>query len=61
MELVGQGFRMLAVAAEPPAALRFVGLIGLSDPRCAGSARLVAELRTLGVRTVMVIRKQLTE
>ena len=52
--LVGQGFRVLAVAAGPPAALRLAGLIGLSDPPRAGSAKLVAELRTLGVRTVMV-------
>ena len=52
--LEGQGVRVLAVAAGPPAALRLVGLIGLSDPPRAGSAHLVAELRTLGVRTVMV-------
>ena len=49
-----QGFRVLAVAAGPPAALKLAGLIALSDPPREDSARLVAELRTLGVRTVMV-------
>ncbi len=49
-----QGFRVLAVAAGPLAALKLTGLIALSDPPREDSARLVAELRTLGVRTVMV-------
>ncbi len=49
-----RGFRVLAVAAGPPAALKLAGLIALSDPPREDSARLVAELRTLGVRTVMV-------
>jgi H+-transporting ATPase len=53
-ELEKQGFRVLAVAAGPPAAMKLLGLIALSDPPRADSAALVAELRELGVRTVMV-------
>jgi len=53
-ELEGQGFRVLAVAAGAPAAMKLVGLIALSDPPRNDSAALVTELRTLGVRTVMV-------
>ncbi len=53
-ELESQGFRVLAVAVGPPPALRLAGLIALSDPPRTDSAALVAELRTLGVRTVMV-------
>ncbi len=49
----GQGFRVLAVACGPPAALRLVGLISLSDPPRADAASLIAELRALGVRAVM--------
>jgi high-affinity K+ transport system ATPase subunit B len=51
-ELEGQGFRVMAVAAGPPTALRLAGLIALSDPPRADSAALITELRTLGVRTV---------
>ena len=53
-ELESQGFRVLAVAVGPPSALQLAGLIALSDPPRADSAALVTELRTLGVRTVMV-------
>ncbi len=53
-ELEGQGFRVLAVAAGPPAAMTLAGLIALSDPPRTDSAGLVSELRELGVRTVMV-------
>ena len=49
-----QGFRVLAVAAGPATAMRLAGLIALSDPPRADSAALVSELRSLGVRTVMV-------
>ncbi len=52
--LQGQGYRVLAVAAGPEGALRLAGLIALSDPPRADSATLVAELKGLGVRTVMV-------
>ena len=53
-ELEGKGFRVLAVAAGPPAAMKLTGLIALSDPPRRDLAALVAELRGLGVRTVMV-------
>jgi H+-transporting ATPase len=53
-ELEGKGYRVLAVAAGPPASLQLVGLIALSDPPRADSASLITELQALGVRTVMV-------
>jgi len=53
-QLQSQGFRVLGVAAGPPAGLKLAGLIALSDPPRSDSAALVAELRQLGVRTVMV-------
>jgi H+-transporting ATPase len=53
-ELEGKGFRVLAVAVGPATALKLAGLIALSDPPRADSAKLVAELHGLGVRTVMV-------
>ena len=52
--LEAKGFRVLAVAAGPPGTLALAGLIALSDPPRDESAGLVAELRDLGVRTVMV-------
>jgi H+-transporting ATPase len=53
-QLEAQGFRVLAVAVGPPEALKLAGIVALSDPPQTDSAALVAELRTLGVRTVMV-------
>jgi H+-transporting ATPase len=53
-ELEAKGFRVLAVAAGPAAAMQLLGLIALSDPAREDSAALVTELKTLGVRTVMV-------
>ena len=53
-ELEGQGFRVLAVAAGAPEAMKLAGLIALSDPPRADSAALVTELHGLGVRAVMV-------
>ncbi len=53
-ELEGKGFRVLAVAAGPPPALKLAGLVALSDPPRSDSAALVTELHGLGVRTVMV-------
>jgi H+-transporting ATPase len=54
IDLERKGFRVLAVAAGPPTALKLVGLIALSDPPRADSAALVSQLHALGVRTVMV-------
>ena len=53
-ELERQGFRVLAVAAGPPVAMKLIGLIALSDPPRTDSATLITELHGLGVRTVMV-------
>jgi H+-transporting ATPase len=53
-ELEAKGFRVLAVAAGPPTAMKLAGLIALSDPPRPDSAALVSELHDLGVRTVMV-------
>jgi H+-transporting ATPase len=53
-ELEEQGFRVLAVAAGPPTAMKLVGFIALSDPPRADSAALISELHGLGVRTLMV-------
>jgi H+-transporting ATPase len=53
-ELEKQGFRVLAVAAGPPAAMQLLGLIALSDPPRTDSSALIAELKVLGVHTVMV-------
>jgi H+-transporting ATPase len=53
-DLEKQGFRVLAVAAGLPEAIRIVGLIALSDPPRTDSISLISELHALGVRTVMV-------
>jgi H+-transporting ATPase len=53
-DLEAQGFRVLAVAVGPPAAVKLAGIIALSDPPRTDSAALVTELHTLGVRVVMV-------
>nr|ATZ76300.1 Mn(2+)/Cd(2+)-transporting P(1B)-type ATPase [uncultured proteobacterium] len=49
-----RGDRVLAVAAGPAQALSWVGLIGLSDEPRADARQLIAELKSLGVETVMV-------
>jgi H+-transporting ATPase len=53
-KLEQQGFRVLAVAIGTDGAMHMAGLVALSDPPRADSAALIAELRSLGVRTVMV-------
>jgi H+-transporting ATPase len=53
-QLEARGYRVLAVAMGPPEALKIAGIIALSDPPRADSAALIAELHTLGVRTVMI-------
>ena len=53
-ELEAKGFRLLAVAAGPPAAMQLLGLIALSDPAREDSAALVTELKSLGILMVMV-------
>ncbi len=49
-----QGYRVLAVAAGPPEQLAWVGLIALSDPPRSEARALIAELKSMGVQTVMV-------
>src|SRR5271155_4302055 len=49
-----QGFRVLALAAGSATALKLLGLIALSDPPRKDAISLISELKTLGVRTVMV-------
>lgn len=53
-ELEKQGFRVLAVAAGPPASVQIIGIIALSDPPRSDSSSLISELHSLGVATVMV-------
>ena len=53
-DLEQQGKRVIAVAAGPRDALRLAGFIAINDPPREDSASLVAELRSMGVRTVMV-------
>lgn len=53
-DLARQGHRVIAVATGTPTSLRLAGLIALSDPPREESARLIADLREMGVRTVMV-------
>ena len=53
-ELEKQGFRVLAVAAGADGSIQIVGFIALSDPPRADSVSLISELKSLGVRTIMV-------
>jgi H+-transporting ATPase len=53
-ELQGKGFRVLVVAVGPAEKPRIAGVIALSDPPREDSAALIAQLRGIGVRTVMV-------
>lgn len=48
------GYRTLVIAAGPSGAMEVVGLIAFSDPPRADSKALLAELRGLGVRVVMI-------
>src|SRR5579863_1979017 len=53
-QLQAKGFRVLAVAVGPSQAVKLAGIVALSDPPRSDSSTLIKELRTLGVRTVMV-------
>ena len=48
------GYRTLAVAAGPTGSLELIGFIAFGDPPRPDSAQLLAELRSLGVPSVMV-------
>ena len=49
-----KGYRVLAVAEGPADGMHIIGVIALSDPPRPDSAPLIAELKALGVRTVMI-------
>jgi H+-transporting ATPase len=53
-DLAERGHRVIAVATGPPTSLRLAGLIAISDPPREDSPSLIATLRDMGVRTVMV-------
>ena len=53
-DLAEQGHRIIAVATGSHHALRLAGLIALSDPPREDSAGLIATLRDMSIRTVMV-------
>lgn len=53
-DIAAQGHRVIAVAVGGPNALHLAGLIALSDPPREESANLVAALRDMSVRTIMV-------
>jgi high-affinity K+ transport system ATPase subunit B len=52
--LAATGYRTLGVACGPPGKLAFIGLIAFGDPPRPDSRALLAQLRSLGVRTVMI-------
>ncbi|HVW69800.1 MAG TPA: HAD-IC family P-type ATPase, partial [Steroidobacteraceae bacterium] len=52
--LASAGHRVLAIASGPPERLAMAGLIALSDPPRPDARELIAQLRSIGVRTVMV-------
>jgi H+-transporting ATPase len=52
--LAGRGARVLAVAAGAEGSLELVGLLGLEDPIREDSEALVQNLKSLGVRVIMV-------
>ncbi len=53
-DLAAKGRRVIAVATGTPTLLKLVGLIALSDPPREDSASLIAALRTMGIRVVMI-------
>lgn len=53
-DLAGQGNRIIAVATGRSGSSHLVGLIAISDPPREDSAKLVAALRDMGVRSLMV-------
>ncbi len=52
--LAAQGHRIIAVTVGTPAPPRLAGLIALSDPPREDSAKLIAALHDMRVRTVMI-------
>ena len=54
LELEARGLRVLGVAVGAPDSMQLAGVIALGDPPRPESAACVAELRDMGVHTVMV-------
>jgi H+-transporting ATPase len=54
IELEAKGFRLLGVAVGAPDGMQFAGIVALGDPPRPESAACIAELRGMGVHTVMV-------
>lgn len=52
--LAGRGARVLAVAAGTEHSLELIGLLGFEDPVRGDSKALVQDLKSLGVRVIMV-------
>ena len=52
--LAGRGARVLAVAAGTENSLELIGLLGLEDPIREDSKALVQDLKSMGVRVIMV-------
>jgi len=52
--LSAAGYRVIAVACGPPGKIAFIGLIAFGDPVRPDSLRLLAELKSLGIGTVMI-------
>jgi H+-transporting ATPase len=53
-QLASAGYRVIAVACGPADAIKLIGFVAFGDPPRADSAGLLTELRSLGVRPVMV-------
>lgn len=53
-KLSAQGYRVLAVAHSDGSAMRLAGLLALQDSLRPDSASLIAQLRALGVRVIMI-------
>jgi H+-transporting ATPase len=54
VRLANEGYRVLAVAVGPREELAMAGIIALSDPPRTDAHELIAELKGLGIRTLMV-------
>ena len=53
-QLASKGERVLAVAAKEAGKFSFLGFLGFMDPERADSKPLVEELRSLGIRVIML-------
>ena len=52
--LTGEGYRVLAIASGDEQGIEIAGLVALQDPIRLDSTNLIARLRNLGVKTIMV-------